>query len=216
MAVAHFTAKSVLPLPGTCEDIMNINLRTVLATSVAALVMVGGVGARSPRAAAQPRLAVQERLFPIPMSLVQEHAELNTALNAAANLPDETGAAARRVLALITPHIKDEQRRVFPLLNLLPPLGKQEIEPWMADLLPVADRLRDDIETIRRAHAPIRNALDELNIVAWREGHEEYAFLAQRIRQHIQMEEEILYPAALVVGDYLRLKFPSPATASAP
>jgi hypothetical protein len=195
---------------------MNVNLRMVLATSIAALVMVGGVGARSPRAAAQPRLAVQERLFPIPMSLVQEHAEINTALTAAANLPGETGVAARRVLTLITPHVKDEQRLVFPLLNILPPLGKQEIEPWMAELLPVAERLRGDIDRIRRAHGPIRNALDELNIAAWREGHEEYAFLALRIRQHAQMEEEVLYPAALVVGDYLRLKFTPPVTASAP
>ena len=196
---------------------MNISLRTALATSAAALVMVGGVGTRSPYAAPAPQSALiaQARLFPIPMSLVQEHAELNTALNAAAALPGETGAAARRVLALITPHMREEQRRVFPFLNLLPMLGKQQIEPWMAELLPLADRLRGDIETLTRAHAPIRNALDDLSVVAWREGHQEYAFLAGRIRQHIQMEEEILYPAALVVSDYLRLKFPTPITASA-
>jgi hypothetical protein len=195
---------------------MTIDLRMTLATSVAALVMVGGVGTPSPRAATQPMLAVQERVFPIPMSLVQEHAEINTALTAAANLPGGTGIAARRVLTLITQHTKDEQRKVFPLLYLLPLLDRQEVEPWMAELLPVAERLRADIDTMRRAHGPIRNALDELNTVAWREGHEEYAFLALRIRQHIQMEEEILYPAALVVGDYLRLKFPPPVTSSAP
>jgi hypothetical protein len=195
---------------------MTIDLRRTLATSAAALVMVGGVGSPSPRAATQPMLAVQERVFPIPMSLVQEHAELNTALTAAANLPGETGVAARRVLTLVTPHMKDEQRKVFPLLYLLPLIGTQGVEPWMAELLPIADRSRAAIDAMHRAHGAIRSALDELNLAAWREGHQEYTFLALRIRQHIQMEEEILYPAALVVGDYLRLKFPPPVTSSAP
>jgi len=187
---------------------MPINLRMALATTTAVIVMVGAIGTRAPRAA-------QERTFPIPMSLVQEHAEVTTALNAAAKLPGDTGAAARRVLALVAPHMKDEQRRIFPLLYVLPMLGDHGPEPWMADLLPLADRLRTDIATIRAAHAPIRNALDDLNLVAWSEGHQEYAFLALRIRQHIQMEEEILYPTALVVGDYLRLRLSPPITSSA-
>ncbi len=194
---------------------MNINLRMALATWVAALVMVGGIGTRAPHAASQTPPPARERTFPIPMSLVQEHAEINTALNAAANLPGETGAAARRVLRLVAPHMKDEQREVFPLLYVLPMLGEHGVEPWMADLVPVANGLRDHINHMRAAHDPIRSALDELNIVAWREGHEEYAFLALHVRQHIQVEEEILYPAALVVGDFLRLKFPPPATATA-
>jgi hypothetical protein len=40
---------------------------------------------------------------------------------------------------------------------------------------------------------------------AWSEGKPEYACVAQRINRHIAIDEEVLYPAALVVGDYLRL-----------
>jgi len=157
---------------------------------------------------------MRERTFPIPISLLQEHAVLTTELNTAAGLPGETGVAARRVLSLVTPHFKDEQRRVYPLLNLLPTLGAQQVQPWMADLLPVADRLRLGIDEIRYAHVAIGRALDDLHAAAWREGQSEYAFLAERIRRHEQLEEEILYPAALVVGDELRLRLPAPVTAS--
>jgi hypothetical protein len=34
--------------------------------------------------------------------------------------------------------------------------------------------------------------------------HPEYGFLAQRLKHHLWMEEDILYPAALVTAEYVR------------
>jgi hypothetical protein len=200
--------------PRTARERIRLLLRVLLATTIAANVMVADVGARTSRAAQAPEPLALERTFPFPISLLQEHAELQTALDTAADLPGETGKAARRVLTLVTPLFKDEQRYVHPLLNLLPMLGKRQLEPWMSELLPLADRLPNEIDELSGVDIVIGNALDELNIAAWREGHPEYAFLADRIRRHNRMEEEIFYPAALVVGDYLRLKCPPAITAS--
>jgi hypothetical protein len=203
-----------LPATRTTRGRSNTPRRVLLATtSILAVVMADAVGARTPRAAAPQTSQTQERTFPFPITLLQEHAELHTGLDTAASLPGETGAAARHVLTLMNRHFQDEQRRVYPLLTLLPMLSKQQVEPWMAELLPMADRLRTDIDEIRRADIEISDALDELKTAAWREGHPEVAFLAERIRHHDMMDEEILYPAALVVGDYLRLKFPPHVTA---
>jgi hypothetical protein len=142
--------------------------------------------------------------FAIPLSLLEEHAELYTAFETAARVPGETGVAARRVIALRRPHVEKEQRIAYPLLRLLPMLGKGPVEPWMIELLPLADQLRAALPDLKREHVEILRALEVLRTEAWSEGHPEYAFLAQRLKHHIRMEEDILYPAALVTAEYVR------------
>jgi hypothetical protein len=142
--------------------------------------------------------------FAIPLSLLEEHAELHTAFETAARLPGQTGIAARRVIPLRTAHVEKEHRIAYPLLRLLPMLGKGPVEPWMIELLPLADQLRAALPDLKREHVEILRALEVLRTEAWSEGHPEYAFLAQRLKHHIRMDEDILYPAALVTAEYVR------------
>lgn len=92
----------------------------------------------------------------------------------------------------------------YPLLRLLPMIGNGPVEPWMTELLPLADRLRAALPELKREHVELLRAIEVLHTAAWAEGHPEYAFLAQRLKHHIRMEEEILYPAALVTAAYVR------------
>jgi hypothetical protein len=142
--------------------------------------------------------------FAIPRSLLEEHAELYTAFETASRLPGETGVAARRVIALRTPHVAKEQRVAYPLLRLLPLLAQGKAEPWMAELLPLADELRAALPSLKQEHIAILRALEVLRTEAWAEGHPERAFLAQRLKHHIRVEEEILFPAALVTAECVR------------
>ena len=154
--------------------------------------------------AANPQGATSTPHFAIPLSLLEEHAELHTSFEAAARMPGETGAAARRVIALRTRHVEKEHRIAYPLLRLLPMVGQGPVEPWMTELLPLADQLRAALPDLKREHVEIVRALDVLHAAAWAEGHPEYAFLAQRLKHHIRVEEEILYPAALVTAECVR------------
>jgi hypothetical protein len=142
--------------------------------------------------------------FAIPISLLEEHAELHTAFETAGRVSGETGAAARRVIALRTAHVAKEQRVAYPLLRLLPFLEKGTVEPWMAELLPLADQLRAEMPSLKQEHVAIARALEVLRAEAWAEGHPEHAFLAQRLKHHLRVEEEILYPAALVTAECVR------------
>jgi hypothetical protein len=179
---------------------------------LATIVNAGVINARTPWATQPARSAPSERTYPVPMSLIQEHALMITELNAAASVSGQTGVAARRVLTLVIPLFRDEQRRVHPLLYVLPMLAAHRFDPGMADLVPLADRLRGDLDDMRRTHVGIDAALDDLYAAAWRENHQEYAFLAHRIRRHNQLEAEVNYPAALVVGEELQIRFPTPTT----
>jgi hypothetical protein len=180
----------------------------VLAAIVSALLnsstgmAVGRQGERQGEAGTSPH-------FAIPISLLEEHAELYTAFETASRVPGKTGAAARRVIALRTAHVAKEQRVAYPLLRLLPLLEKGGAEPWMAEVLPLAAQLRAEMPALKQEHVAITQALEDLRTEAWAEGHPEYAALAQRLKHHLRIEEEILYPAALVTAECVRARLSS-------
>ena len=55
-------------------------------------------------------------------------------------------------------------------------------------------------------HQSIVDALIKLANVSIKEDRMEIAFIAKKLISHVRNEEEVLYPAALLVGEYLRLK----------
>jgi Hemerythrin HHE cation binding domain len=164
-------------------------------------------------------LAAQERQvtrdFAIPMTLVEEHAEFHTALEHATRIAGPLGDAAQDVLALLNPHLAKEERYALASLKLLPAVARGQVTPDMVEWLPASDGLRAELDTLVREHRAIAKALDQLARTAWAEGQPEFAFLATRILRHARMEEEVLYPAALLVGEYLRLRLPPLSTANA-
>jgi hypothetical protein len=185
-------------------------MKTTLFRWTAALMLAGFVyglpnPVRGSEAAGQPATSNAPH-FAIPISLLEEHAELYTAFETASRLPGETGAAARRVVALRRAHVEREQRIAYPLLRLLPLIAEGKAEPWMAELLPLANELRAALPELKKEHKAIREALDVLRFEARSEGHPEYAFLAQRLAHHLRIEEEILFPAALVTAECVRAR----------
>lgn len=185
-------------------------LRTACITLAAAWLSVlpNPTGSAATPQSATANSASSDRTphFAIPLCLLDEHAELYSGLNTAANLPGETGTAARRVMTLLKPHMDQEQRIAYPLLRLLPMLEAGPVEPWMNELLPLADQLRAALPNLKREHVQILSALDGLRTAAWAEQHPEHAFLAERVKHHIQVEEHILYPAALITAEYVHLR----------
>ncbi len=53
-------------------------------------------------------------------------------------------------------------------------------------------------------HRAITGALIQLGNAASEEGQREWAEFADELRHHAQMEEEVLYPAAILVGEYVK------------
>ena len=55
-------------------------------------------------------------------------------------------------------------------------------------------------------HRAIVGALEGLVKAAKAENKLEYVHFAEKLMLHAQNEEEVLYPAAILVGEYLKLK----------
>jgi len=140
----------------------------------------------------------------IPSSLKDEHVKLHAELEAALNAPGRIGQAARRLAAALHPHFVREEEIALPPLALLQPLSQAPPTPEMLEILQLTDALKRELPEMLREHQAIGKALDELAQVAREEGAPAYAELSARIRAHALNEEQILYPAAILVGELIR------------
>jgi hypothetical protein len=144
--------------------------------------------------------------FKIPASLEVEHKELHEALAQYTKLPGETGAAAKEVATLLHPHFIKEEAYALPPLGLLADLAKGKNVSEEKDAIAMTDKLKNDFNEMLLEHAQIVKALQKLYQAAKKEHHPEVMRFTENLKQHAKTEEEVLYPAAILVGEYLKLK----------
>lgn len=142
----------------------------------------------------------------IPRSVEYEHDELHHDLDVAAQLGGRTGEAAKQVARILQPHFLRENDYAVPPLGLLERLTRGGVTADMAAVLPMVDRLKAELPQMLKEHQALVGALEEFSRAATAEGHDEWVHFADRLRRHAQMEEEVLYPAAILVGEYVRLR----------
>ncbi len=139
----------------------------------------------------------------IPQPLKHEHDELHADLVRATQAGGATAAAAKKVAHLLHPHFVQEEAFAMPPLGALAPLAKGELPPDAASLLAMARRLKAELPRMLAEHETIVGALKELAAAAQREGNPDVASFAERLTMHARTEEEVLYPAAILVGEVL-------------
>jgi hypothetical protein len=146
----------------------------------------------------------------IPNLLRLEHEELHAEIWKATKLGGETGAAAKAVVRVLLPHVLLEEEFGLPPLSILPRLARGEVTADMAPLIERAERLKEELPRMLDDHKHIVEALRNLLRAATTENQPSYARFAQKLILHAQMEEEVLYPASIIVGEYLKWKLGRP------
>ena len=68
----------------------------------------------------------------------------------------------------------------------------------------MTDALRRELPQMLEEHKRIRVAVEHLRAAARAEHSTRYEQLAAQLALHAQTEEEVLYPAAILVGDVVR------------
>ena len=76
----------------------------------------------------------------------------------------------------------------------------------MASVVAMTDRFKDELPKMLREHKAIVTLLRKLSAAARREKKPMHARFAEKLMLHAKTEEEVLYPAAILVGEYLKLK----------
>ncbi|WP_245451235.1 hemerythrin domain-containing protein [Borborobacter arsenicus] len=143
-----------------------------------------------------------------PSVLKVEHEELHGELAHAMKSGGRTGEAAKAVAEVMHPHFLKEEEYALPPLGLLRALSTGTIESGMVEALKLTDRLEAELPTMLAEHEKIVAALERLAEAANAEDKPEYARFAERLIAHALTEEAISYPAALLIGRYLKAVLP--------
>jgi hypothetical protein len=148
----------------------------------------------------------QKPVIAIPQSLRTEHEEIHQALAAATRASGRVGAAAKELAAVLHHHFERENEIALPPLGLLAPLAAGDSPAGMQEVLTMTDALRKEMPRMLEEHERIRAATEKLRIAAREENAPVQEQLAETLAAHARTEEEILYPAAILVGNVIRAR----------
>jgi hypothetical protein len=142
----------------------------------------------------------------VPESLKLEHEELHAELARATKTGGKTGEAAKAVAGVLHHHFLKEEEFALPPIGLLVALARGEVDEEMRGVLVMTERLKAELPDMLREHEAVVAALKKLTAAAEKEKLPEHARFAEKLMLHAQTEEEVLYPAAILVREYIKLK----------
>ena len=140
----------------------------------------------------------------VPVSLKNGHDAIRATLKRAMREPGRIGEAARGVAEILDGHILREEKFALAPLGLLGALARGEMPAELAEAEHLTQRLKSELPQMMEEHRRISAALRRLASDAEAEGKSEYVALAQEMIVHAHVEEDVLYPAALLVGECAR------------
>lgn len=144
----------------------------------------------------------------VPSSIKIEHEHLHHELEAALASGGKTGASARKVADVLLPHFEEEENYAMPPLGLLERLARKEPidRSQKKQAIEMAERLRREYSKMLEEHKSLTAALRKMESAAREENKPDQVAFAEALIVHAQNEEQVLYPATLLIGDYLKLQ----------
>ena len=142
----------------------------------------------------------------IPKSVQIEHQAIHATLKEATRATGRVGPAAQELAKILHPHFVREEEIALPPLGLLARLASGDVSAEWADVLTMTDALKQELPEMLEEHKDIRAAVENLRVAARADNTDKYARLANDLALHAQAEEEVLYPAAILVGEIIRAR----------
>lgn len=148
----------------------------------------------------------QSAAIAIPEAMKAEHDAIHQRLLRATAAPGRTGQAARALAEVLHPHFVREEQIALPPLGLLAPLARGAFTPGMTAVLAMTDSLRAELPRMLEEHKAIHAATRRMADAARLESNAEVEDLATTLSAHAEAEEQLFYPAAVLVGEIVRTR----------
>ncbi len=144
--------------------------------------------------------------FEIPQAMNAEHDELHNELVRATKGAGQTSEAAKAVAKVLHAHFVKEEEYALPPLGLLPALAQGKVEPDMAEVLAMTDKLAAELPQMLAEHKQIVAALEKLIAAAKAEQRPDVVTFAEKLMLHALAEEQVAYPTTLLIGRYVKAR----------
>ena len=141
----------------------------------------------------------------VPSSILEEHAYLLGKIYPLTILQDSAGLAAVQLYELMQYHFKEEEEYILPPLGVLPALASGKVPEKRLEIMQLIQKFSSRLAVMSAEHQQIKAHMDELKRVAGHQMLPEILETEKRLHAHARLEEEILFPAVLLIGDYLKV-----------
>lgn len=142
----------------------------------------------------------------LPSSIQNEHDSLLTRLRGITLFEDTAGMLATKLLELMEHHFSEEENMVFPQLALLPSLADGEVPENAKEIIELSEKFKSQLAHMSVEHQMIILQMEALANVVSTEDLPEFLAFRRAVEKHAVAEEEIYFPAAILVGEYLKMK----------
>lgn len=139
-----------------------------------------------------------------PKALLHGHENLFNDMESIVSFGGEIGEKAKLLADLSRPHFKKEEEFALPPLSLLLALseGNWRIESKAA--VEMANELETNLSEMKQEHSKIIQILENLNALAEDINNHKVKQFISDLKLHIEIEEQVLYPATILIGQYLK------------
>ena len=142
----------------------------------------------------------------VPSSLKNTHAKILDHVHQLTFAKDSSVQVALKLEELMLHHFKEEENIILPPLGLLPTLAKGKIPKESKDLTLFTDQLKTQMDHMSAEHQLIKAYIEELKQASKKENLSAIVTFENEVSQHAISEEEVFFPASILVGEYLKLK----------
>lgn len=139
-----------------------------------------------------------------PKSLKHGHENLSSELNHLIMLKDNIGIKAKALAEVMYPHFQKEEKYALPPLGLLLALSEGNWEIDTDAAIKMSELLQSKLVELKNEHEDIEKALKELVLEADKENNGTAKHFAKELMVHIEIEDQVLYPATILIGNYLK------------
>lgn len=135
-----------------------------------------------------------------PESLAEEHHELFHKLGKLAAEKGETRREVKELLTVLEPHFEKEEEAAMPLLGALRPLSEGKVVRDPSEVSSLHRKFTSEYPEMLEEHNQVRRLIDNVRNAAKKAQDENALTMMDELEHHAAVEEEVLYPAAMLVG----------------
>ena len=142
----------------------------------------------------------------VPSSIKTSHVYLLEQILKMTLFKDSSGRVAIKLEELMQHHFKEEEDFILPPLGLLPSLAKDQVPEQSKELILLSENVETQLDHMSAEHQLIQAFLEELKQASNKENLPEIIEFENEVIKHASSEEEIYFPASILIGKYLKLK----------
>lgn len=139
-----------------------------------------------------------------PKAIKNGHENLCSELKSLINYGGKIGENAKLLKDDMFAHFEKEEKYALPPLGLLLAISEGNWQIGSEEAIEMAEMLKSKLAELKLEHENISGILNNLKIAAEEENNRNAKEFVKELLLHIEIEDQVLYPATILIGNYLK------------